>query len=301
MQMKSQIGVVTAVAFLAAAPAALIFVSLWFSLPCVSGHSHSSDVQQSHLTPIDIQGFTLRSPGKNLDEPGIIKYGGYCTSSSGLMRYSYRGDSGDATVEVVEHPPKYAYVTHDFIGTFFFIRQEESKELEKGARREVGPVQFVEWDIEEQGESPHLLCLVASSVDAAHFGLVGWFSHSGDEVVTVMIRFSTRGGVPRAVIDEYLRKHPSSIRGTVPTLDAWHADDIRKWVTLLQARANDDAILSVASKHLRYHDREDFGLMDAWDKRSDPAALADAIDKTIQRMNAWLDDQGRSHEPDRTP
>jgi hypothetical protein len=245
----------------------------------------------------------LRSPGREFDEPGILKYGGYCTGGARMMRYRYHNETGGATVEVAENPASYPYAKHDFLGTFFHALQEQKNKEGQDAGEIVIPIDYVDWQTAKPRAS-HVICVLSISSNDAYHGIAGWYAESNGGVTTVMLRFGAPRGLPRAVIDEYLNKYPSSIRGTVPSLESWEADDIAKWTTLLQTRANEEVILNVGSLHLHRYDAGAFGLMEAWNKRSDSNALAEEIDKSIGRMKAWLaereakkrDGSGRKHD-----
>lgn len=261
---------------------------------------------QSHTIAVDESQFELRSPTREDDTPGILQYGGYAERHVTVRQSRYRGDTGDATVEVVEHPPKYPYAKHDFLGTFFHGYQEEKNKKGQDAGEIVIPIEYIDWRTVAPAKSHSICVLMSMYSNGMFYGIAGWFTESDKGITTVMLRFSGRAGLPRAVIDEYLKKYPSSISRTAPapSFESWQADDIAKWITLLQTKSDEDVILSVGSTHLRQYEPGAFGVFEAWNKRSDSNALAQEIDKSIERMKAWVAEReakkraggGRKHD-----
>ncbi|RMD60140.1 hypothetical protein D6833_10315, partial [Candidatus Parcubacteria bacterium] len=221
--------------------------------------------------PLDDGRFTLRYPVRYYDEPGVLKYGGYCTGGARMRLYGLRSTSGDVTVEIVDHPPKYSYAKHDFFGAFFAAYREEKNKGDPGSAKDVNPVQYVEWQRADSSR-PEIICVLMNRSDEGYYGLVGWYTEIGSNLTTVMMRFGTRGGLPRSVIDEFLDKYPSSIAGTLPSLASWEEDDIEKWRDILATKSDDVRILPTAVAYLRRYDRRAFGLLNAMQKGDDPAA-----------------------------
>lgn len=249
--------------------------------------------QASPQVSIDTSEFTLRSPGRNFDEPGLLKHGGYSTAGAQMTSYRYRNDTSSATVEVVRHPADYAYVHHDFLGTFFYVYQDQKNKKGKDAVEIVIPIEYINWQTEDPVAS-HTICLLGVLSNGAYRGIAGWYTEADGETTTVMLRYGTPSGLPRNVIGEYLKKYPSTVHGSVPTFESWQADDMAKWINLLSSRGDEDAILSLASTHLRQYDRAAFDLNGVWLKRSDPAARSAGIQAVIGRMNEWTREHQRT-------
>lgn len=254
---------------------------------------------------VDELEFVLAHPVREFDEPGVLNYGGYCTGGAQLVLSQYRyadGGRGQVSVEVVVHPDNYSYVVHDFFGTFWVGINDPLKRT--GSIDGPLPVFALRSFSPDGVNEPQHVCAVISPKEdrrskGTFEGIAGWYEDSGNAITTVMIRFEGLNGIPTTLIDKYLAEHPSSVQNNDSRFENWVAQDIDKWTTLLQTRANEDRILHAATIHLRHHDKRAFGLMELPGKQLEPAAKSAGVDAAVERMKEWLEE--REAGPNQNP
>lgn len=241
----------------------------------------------------------IRDPNED-DTPGALKYGGYLWRDVNVTQRSYRAVErkiGGATVETIKHSPAYPYVVKDFYGTFRAVaagpenyrRSMENADLVSGTvSEENGQWRFTNWTTGDSAASGTICLFVKPKGEGAIGGIVGWYDRENGWIRTVMIRFDQLDGIPVELIDEYLKKYPSFVKESDFHGATWVADDVHKWVHLLQLHKSDKVMFGMALGRLAAYDTNLFGVDPKSLDTDDTAMFEKAIQDMKLDAERWL-------------
>ncbi len=252
----------------------------------------------------------IREPNVD-DSSGVLKYGGYLWRDVNVTQRNHRAvgkNIGGATVELIMHKSAYPYVIKDFYGTFRVaaggpknqLKPKDNIKLIGGVGSETnGDWRFMNWATAD-GAAKGMVCLyLEAKGDAVFGGIAGWYYRENERLNTLMIRFDQLDGVPVQLIDDYLKKYPSSLVQDDFHGESWVADDVHKWLHLTQLHKSDRMMFELSLGRLAAYDREIFGARDAFmaavaGMRAEDMA---AVDQTIETIRAkaeqWLLDRDK--------
>ncbi len=195
-----------------------------------------------------------------------------------------------ATAEVVVHSPDYAYAVHDLLGTF------RAAWLKNESRRGHRPtdtefVEFITWPGSPEGKPITLLRAPDEAFQPGRgLGAVAWYREDRGRITTVIVYYEGLTGLPVRVIDAKLAEFPSDVEPNYPRPANWQANDLQKWLSILQTEPYDTPPHRRALAGLRQHDRAAFGLLEASMKRNDAEAYAEAVEQVIANIQAYIDE-----------
>ena len=252
----------------------------------------------------DNREFQLHSGPHCDDTPGRLAQRGYCATGATVERYDYRSP-GDGrvmvVVEVAVHPREYAYVTHDLIGTFV-ERAEDDRMHRRNARSERGPaeppraeaiVDCFEWPV-EGGTSPSILCRHRNELAYSSEQMLGWYQEKDGQIRTVLILCTSLDGLPTKIIDDFLKRHPSSMVRNDPASRDWIDKDLAKWIDLLRTRREDDHVRHIAEFNLSSWFKREFGFVGFRNVGNDRNARDRAYDEVIRQLDAFARERAQA-------
>jgi len=278
---------------------ASVLLALLIVAPDVLAQVKAGMVPMVGPLPIEGRSFEQTREASSDDTPGVLKFGGYGWRDIAVERRDYRAlerKFGGADVEIIEHSTAYPYVVKDFFGTFRTAasgdpskRRKEDTSISTGRVDEgKGEWWFNNWKTGNRGMAGTICVSVSRKGDGVYGGIVGWYTRSGEEITTVMIRFDQLDGIPVKLIDEYLGRHPSSVTEEDFAGETWVADDVRKWAHLLRLQKSDREMFQIAAGRLAEYDRRLFGVDAAQLESEDPAVFNAAIDALNAGLERWL-------------
>lgn len=258
---------------------------------------------------VDQSRFELQRKPFTHVNPGVLGQGGYITRDVSLRQSDYRSldrARGGAIVEVIAHSTQYPYAVKDLFGAFRSVASRAPRTPREDVAVVNGTVDenrekwsFVEWQFSDGSAGGTICTLLREKTDIGPYeGLVGWYMRTGHTINTVMIRFTNLRGVSARLIDELLSKYPSAVVKEDFHGETWVADDVRKWIHLLQLHKSDKVMLGMALSRLAAYDPNVFGARDAamaaesGVRASDMAAVDRAIETIRTRAEIWLAERG---------
>lgn len=254
---------------------------------------------RAHGLPIEQRSFDQARDPVEDDTPGVLKYGAYCWRDVLVTKTSYRAVGrriGGASVETVDHPPEYPYVVHDFFGTFRGANFEftRGKHLPDARLDDGGVVEadhqwrFVDWTVSGSAVSAKMCVMLVSKGEGAYGGIAGWYRWDDSRISTVMVRFDQLDGLPVSLIDDLVKRFPSSVEEADFHGETWVADDVRKWVHLVELHQSDREALQLALSRIATYGRDLVGA-DAEELTSDdPSVFNAAVEALKRRADKWL-------------
>ena len=230
------------------------------------------------------------------DTPGMLKNGGYCWQDVLVTKRHYRAlekPVGGAQVETITHSRDYPFVIQDFYGHFrgAGIRRppvEETEVIDGVVKEHLAEWGFLSWGVGGGTPGEKICIIVFPKKEGGYAGNVGWYTREGDQITTVMMMFDNLDGVPVQLIDEYLKQYPSSVKEEEFHGATWVADDVRKWVRLVELLRADRERFGFALSRLGAYDDKLFGLDRTKLQPADPVAFKRAIDDLTERAEQWL-------------
>jgi hypothetical protein len=276
--------------------------------PCLA-EAPSSEVTLSTgaTCPLEPSSFELKLGPIGDDTPGVLKYGWYLWKNVMVSQHSYRAadrQKGGALVEIVRHDVDYPYVIKDFFGTFraaaaghknYLKTLENTSVIRSMVQEANGQWKFVDWTTEDGDVSGKVCLFLTPEEETAFGGIAGWYRRADSHITTVMIRFSKLRGVPRQLVDKYLKEYSSSVGEEDFHGDTWVADDVRKLIHLLELRNVDRAIRQVSWVRLKAYDSEVFGVEPAGLESPDPDVFQRTIQDLKTRAERWLQNREREN------
>jgi hypothetical protein len=268
--------------------------------PCSSAQTPVSVVYD---LPIERRAFEQIGKPIEDDTPGALSGGGYCWRDVLVTSRSYRAigrELGGATVEVIHHASSYPYVVRDFFGMYRGANVRNAR-----ARTNVSLVdgvvdegnrqwRFIGWTASDGSISGTICSTGRRKANGDYAGNVGWYHREGDRITTVVFFFSRLDGVPYQLVDKYLKKYPSSTSQADFHGETWVADDVQKWLHLLELTKEDRVLFNIALVRLASYDPEMFDARDTFMSAATQVRARDlvAIDETIAilraQATAWL-------------
>ncbi len=255
--------------------------------PPDAGKGEPGDALPLDRRPLELS----RRPGEDTSS-GQLGAGGYCGRGAKRRKEYYeleKDGAVQATAEIVVHSPDYAYVVHDLLGTF------RAAWLKHMSRRVHGPadsqfLEFITWPGSSDGKQMILLRMPDETFQPGRgLGAVAWYREDQARVTTVFVYYEGLTGLPVGVIDAKLAEFPSDVKLNDPRVANWQANDLQKWVTMLQTKRYDDASHTYALVALRQYDPAAFGLLEARMKRNDAEAYAEVVEQVIANIQAHVD------------
>ncbi len=245
-----------------------------------------------------------RAPFEHVN-PGLLKFGEYVRRDPILTQGDYSAKDrkyGGVVVEKMDHPSQYPFGVRDLFGTFRSIASHEMSTLKANVVPVDGVVNegrgtwsFLKWELPGGADGGTICVLLQEKDDIGPYeGLVGWYARTGDNVSTIILRFTNLRGVPARLIDELLVKYPSALTEGDFRGETWVEDDVDKWLHLLELYKADRGLFRIALGHLASRDPDLFGARDIFKTAADQVRAGDlrAIDKTIEVLRArtkkWL-------------
>jgi hypothetical protein len=280
-----------------------------FALCLLTLSAHSSFSQDSRLTDTTTKRVTsapaidwteLRIAGGPCEKGvGWLKYGGYQGRGAKGIHSTYHSvdNTMEVEVEVTVHPAEYRYVSHDFYGAF--RATVEYLKVQSGEPEQVS--RFLDWT-QAGGHRSGVICASLYSDPRrgknSYIGVVGWYHLAEENMTTVVMKFSHLSGFPGKLIESHLAKFPSSVVSDDPQYTNWQANDIEKWINLLQAKEQDGAFLDSATTYfMQHYEKRAFGLLEGgpWRSRGSQECI-DATRKAIDKMKGWLERDTKTRE-----
>ena len=249
--------------------------------------------------------FALTQEPYTDDTPGLLWRGGCIERDVVLNQSDYvalNRKRGGAIVEVIAHSNQYPYAVKDLFGTFRSVTSRESGIPKREITVVNGTVdegrgkwRFTVWQLPDGAPGGTMCILLREKNDIGPFeGLIGWYTRRDGAIHTVLIRFTNLRGVPAHLIDEYLKKYPSSVKESDFHGETWVADDVHKWIHLLQLHKSDKMMFEMALGHLAAYDNNFFGDRDAFltaqaaVRAGDTATVENVIQDLKLEAEQWL-------------
>jgi len=257
----------------------------------------------SKILPLEHGTFEQMGKPHEDDTPGVLKYGGYLWRDVHVTTLYYRVAErkiGGAQVETIDHAHDYPYVIHDFFGTFRKVGTRtrtppHNIDVVNGfVNEDEWMWRFLDWASDENRVTGNICVTVIQKGDGVFGGTVGWYSRGDDGIRTVLIGYDQVDGVPFQLINEYLKKYPSSVKESDFHGETWVADDVHKWIHLLQLHKSDKMMFEMALGHLAAYDKRFFGDRDAFLTAQAAVRAGDTttVEKVVQDLKLdaerWL-------------
>ena len=219
---------------------------------------------------------------------GVVVQGGYCSVGALLHTYSYEETDPvrrAIMVEAVKHPASYRYVRHDFAGMLRTVASGAPLPSPPSHDDAVDGVELVQW--KALGAAPGQWIYVVPIPTEGKAGLVAWYCDGAgtNGMVTVVMCCSELEPLSKPLIDEFLKRYPSSMDGKTLLAGDWIDDDLAKWIDLLGKAPENEMLLAIRARNVaqyegdaRRYAKESGAAWEPWDTNSLRASRAESGD-----------------------